>query len=481
MSLYIMNPGTSEDMRSLIVNDVEKYRLEIDNKLVYAKGKINFDWNPPKNGENIIYKIPSNDNLYTRWYDRNYSYWAFYNDGFYRKLESIQKIQDKSNSHKYTYRYFYTKLDFKNPHTNWSYTEDLTGFSLRGWGRGYSGPGEDQQATDLPPGVIFCGWLYIKKPENTLNDWDIKKYTINNIEDIAKKTNLFDYKENDDLPQITLYAYWKVREIDLIVANIVDVKNSKSSFEYKQGNEWIKTNGVKTFKIKDGTDMVKFLKNNTRNLSYISWAAGNANTYLKEKEDRKALKASRNFRGWYLNSFSDYSTWRNWKDRFHPVKYNNNFYNYSKSFICYWTTVHENYPWHTSVYIAVPIFETTIIYPATEYPNGKKFNGKIVFANETTVFKTPNGNELQYHPPAPKYHNTPGHHIWKNYYARYNKTVEKTTDGNKTYYKFYYWTRKRSDPSWEWLGNETIIMEFKYYGYRHIDKDGREWTFNNRK
>ena len=267
-------------VRNLIVNGVEKYRLEIrttgshkinstpSDSLVYAKGKINFDLNFPKDGS-------GNDSI--KEYFNNLtdelivpsSLYAFYKEGFFRKGGTFL-----SNN---TVIHLGDSIFYKDTKANASLKTLITDWiSPPIW------EGEYCPAT-------FEGW------------WTVKANTggkkIDNIDDVYKKTELFNYKKSSALPEITLYARWKIKTFSLTVKNITR-KRQKSYFTYKDQDtkKWIKTTGSYRFKnLLWGTNIQEFLKQNVKDIKYITWAK---NVFSNNEKENQLRRGPQNFLGW---------------------------------------------------------------------------------------------------------------------------------------------------------------------------------------
>lgn len=237
----------NQDIRELIFNNKERYRLEYNNKLLYAKGKINFNLNLPKDGSNNIIKLDTNlDKIAYSNTSNSFSLFAFYDDGFYEQVPQWfgDSLWNKKGSNLNS---FCTLKTIKN------------------W-------------------AIFDGW-YTEKINSSKRPPSSKK--IETIKDINTKTDLFKYSSSTSIPTITLYAHWTVKTVTIIVNNIERYSleifetsldryssfSSKSHFWYKSGSQWIKkTGGSKKFSgVLVGTDIIKYINSQIKNPRYISW------------------------------------------------------------------------------------------------------------------------------------------------------------------------------------------------------------------
>ena len=242
-----LNPNTNKweyvqkNMHQLIINNVEKYRLIINNQLIYAKGKINlvfYDDNE-KDGNGVHLSEYQS----TWWPYRGVKYsdiYAFYQDGFYRSSD-LKKFD-------------WNDLDALIP---------------------------DFHLINKWP-AKFKGWYTSKKGG----------LRINTIGDIFLYTNLFKYKEKNNLPEITLYAQWEWAFFTIRVHNIKR-KQASSSCLYKG-----KTNTsyiIDTFKVIYGTDIIAYINERITNLKYVTWA----NNALDGTSNQQALRAGpQKFLGW---------------------------------------------------------------------------------------------------------------------------------------------------------------------------------------
>lgn len=223
-----LNDKLLHNMRCLMVDNVEKFRVVIDNKIVYGKGKINFDFNWPKDGSGKSF-----ENYYGGWevvrfipIYPTYSLYVFYGEGFFKKHDSWNDV---------FYKYNIQNLSdlIKNIH-------------------------------DLHLPIDFKGWYTAKTGG----------YKIDTLTDVQSsvKTNLFNYRDKDNLPEITLYAQWNVPKYTIKVHNITRGQGGFSSF-YNKETKKTTTDSVTIFRnILYGTDLGTFLNNKISDVKYSTWA-----------------------------------------------------------------------------------------------------------------------------------------------------------------------------------------------------------------
>ena len=255
--------------RLLVSNDkgelIEKYRLMVGDELVYAKGLINFDWNMPKklgdlNGPSDYssgYTRDSEYNIYIG-YDYEITYpsgqkkhymvpphtsyfvYAFFNDGFYYKPATNYQVHPpKVPRADLFYRYE------KSNHTENPEKLSEIYHCNQEWG-------------------IFDGWW-------TEKDGGLP---VDTIKQVKENTSLFDYKDENLLPEITLYAHWKpyiYKKITIHNTVFTSNKNrnlsAKVSFYYN--NKKITNNKV-IENITYGTNLSSYLRKVTK-VEYKSW------------------------------------------------------------------------------------------------------------------------------------------------------------------------------------------------------------------
>lgn len=181
--------------KTLIVNDVERYRLVNNNTLLYAKGKILFDLNLIKKG----YQSESDKKIDCK---KNDGYqeelYAFFDDGFYTyKKEEWIKHQEKKIS----------KIN-----------------------------------KPISKSATFKGWYTAPRPSKK-KTW----YKIETLEDLKRYSQIFEYSSETSIPTITLYAYWEIKTCEVTFKNITkecDNRTSRSYIQYKMINgAWAYTSG----------------------------------------------------------------------------------------------------------------------------------------------------------------------------------------------------------------------------------------------
>ena len=239
MSILI-DDSYDHEMRTLMVNGIEKYRLVINNesKPLYSKGWINFDVNLPKDGSNTI--ITYN---YVFSNDRDGVY-AFH-DGFFRKDNE---------------RWYHLENDLCK-------INKLSSVA-----------------------AVFEGWYTERE----------RGQKIESIEHIFKYTNLFKYSPNTSIPQITLYARWKVRTYTVNVENITGklIKGdsrggtSRSTIEY---NGMMRSGTIVIRDVLYNTDIIPYLRSHTGRKKIIPGIT------LDETEWQQSLREGKlqGFIGWH--------------------------------------------------------------------------------------------------------------------------------------------------------------------------------------
>ena len=163
MSILVAGDGLKKNnkyyeqkIHNLVVNNVERYRLvRNSNTLLYAKGKINLDLNDryldSNNQEHFILGKKYSGN----WWEIPKSLFAFYEDGFYYKKQSSFNQCESS-----------------------SLSEMMTKW------------------------IADLGWVIISPIE--FQGWYFGKWKIDSIKDVYNHTDLFNFKSNTSLPEITL-------------------------------------------------------------------------------------------------------------------------------------------------------------------------------------------------------------------------------------------------------------------------------------
>lgn len=243
-------------IRQLIVNNSERYRLVIKNTLMYAKGKINLDlnWGYDGSGESCDQYYGSF--LIKKAMTRFSEVYAFYGDGFYSlhyKKYPHEKLSDFINNVIKEHPSY-----FKSP-TDSYYPWPLT----------------------------FKGWYTEKE----------KGRKIETIEDLFDYTDLFDFKENKTMPEITLYAHWELLECTIKVHNIRR-RGAKSSCEYN--GKWTDKSTVATFKVPYRTEAISYVNARIKNFKYITWAEDS----LDGTNWQQSLRAGpQQFIGWTINDY----------------------------------------------------------------------------------------------------------------------------------------------------------------------------------
>ena len=265
-----INPSTNiselvqKNMHELIVNNVERFRLTINNQLIYGKCKINFDFNfGYKDSNGITHNLFSN---LTKWNFPKFVF-AYYNDGFYSYNSSNNKYKRYS----------------ENSLLNQIFFDDRTDKQSDTW---YDQDGNSN--------IQFLGWFLSPSKES--------RKRISSIEDIYK-IGLFNFKEDNKLSEITLYAHWNIPEYTVTLYNIT--RNSDagySCFNYK-GQKYVGKDHPESFKIIYNTDMKKYLEDNVADISYRTFGY----TALDGTNYQQSLRNNpQSFLGWSLSSvFAD--------------------------------------------------------------------------------------------------------------------------------------------------------------------------------
>ena len=260
-----------QQIRHLIVDGVERYRLVVGEGgtgttgLVYAKGKIHFNWNWPKlgDGETHPYIWKGRASVDTGAISTIY---AFYKDGFYDT--------GHENWNKDTFYYYGKKLsevvggEGRDFDSYWT-----TG--LKGW---FTAPSGGKQ--------------------------------IRSLNDVEEKTDLFNYKtKTDTIPEITLYAHWEVPKIKITVHNVKfyckekPKLSSKTSFVY----EGKRTTKSKSFYVLPCSNIITEVNKRVSKPRYVTWAD-------HMLDNPKLRKGPQKFVGWYINNDFRGDTFRNLGD-----------------------------------------------------------------------------------------------------------------------------------------------------------------------
>ena len=229
------NKYYEQKIHNLIVNGVERYRLvKNSNTLVYAKGKINLDLNDRYLDSNGQEHFILNKKYSWDWRKIPESLFAFYEDGFYYKDNKKQSSFNQCELPSLT----------EMMKTKWIADD--------GW-------------IGITP-ITFQGWYFLSSTG---------KWKIDSIKDVHMRTDLFNFKSDTSLPEITLHAEWKIPTYTLTVHNITkygyNKRIAKSSFYDKQKEKTFKGDSSR-FAISYNTDLKEFLKNNISNIKYCTWA-----------------------------------------------------------------------------------------------------------------------------------------------------------------------------------------------------------------
>lgn len=403
-------------IRCLIVNDTEKYRAVVGNRLIYAKGKINFDWNFPKDGSGEIVS-PFITNHIPK------TVWGFYEDGFY--------IKNKN----------------KNEYSQWLKTgQSLKTKTEEVWiNKGYYISSRENYS--LPYYLTFYGWATDKTNNRTK--------VVDSIEEIGRKTNLFKYSEDESLPEITLYGCWKVATYNLRIHNIRGLYGSKSFFTYydEKDKKNKKTDSNITFRdILYGTDIFSYINKIIKVAPQYSALPDMDKTILfSEKSDRQTLnKYPQKFLGWswksavvplstqqthhfYIPYHIDSSV-TSWEQVVFGFKqYYKEHFTKKEEFLNKNSNIKMT--WNIDIY---PHFETLVIYSKTELPNGKIYKGKMVHVKDEEKYTglQIDDSDLGMYPPwkVPLINNISGQRWWE-----YTKTEKLSTGSKKITKKYYRW------------------------------------------
>lgn len=358
-------------IRKLIVDEndqqVEKYRMvqgtnltsKTSGQLIYAKGKINFNLNLPKNG--------SNETI-LRYVDWNVpkSVYAFYDDGFY-----------SFGFYNYYYRNDHLYAKWINEYQKYEH-DNLEFFITK------DSPISTQSVSDTAyywnaEQFPFLGW-YTEKGKQSNGKPAGKKVT--DINSVLKNTTLFDYKNDNKMPEITLYGHWDMPKYTLIIRNITrtytNTKKKKytgySSFtviedgkkKTKQGNAKKSEDQYVIFRnILYGTKIKDFLS--IENLTYHSWCTSALDG---TKEEKKLRSNPQKFLGW-SNENKYYYNSRDENSRDH---FTSSIDNSRIEDLLGWFTG-DRYNTSLTLY---PQFETMVVFKQHTFPKNKK-GKKTVF------------------------------------------------------------------------------------------------------
>ncbi len=293
----IKRPGNEYDFKENLLYPIKElylttdkgekeiYRLVVNGSLFYAKCKINFKWNRPRLGDNKIHwadlqTLKLSDGVWHNSWTRDardikdFCIYGFYGDGFYLR-----------NHNKYI-----------------KYEEEELSNILYGeaqWGD-------------------FEGW-YTKKEGGE---------KIEKIRDIKSKTTLFDYKNKNTIPEITLYGHWKVHSFTIKV-NIPEfyckekpslkskptwqpsIKQMKKKFVFTVEENSRKEKFLVFHEVPVYTDIISFIEKriNRKSIKYVTWAKNILGNNAKLKQ------GPQKFLGWqvYDNDSSGFerSLWWN--------------------------------------------------------------------------------------------------------------------------------------------------------------------------
>lgn len=250
-------------VRSIFVNGVEKYRVMVNHQLIYAKGKINFDFNWIKDGSG-----KSLAEYFTQWdFWVPSSIFVFYEEGFF-KLYDKENVFDNyhygNHPNGLFYKYEFTELSDIIPY--WFKNNTIVPVTFKGW---YTDP---------------------------IDDSSINK--INTMHQIESRTDLFKYKEKDELPEITLYAHWEFTKYKIIVHNIKNKKGTSSFIHYNEKTkkrERTSENVIDIFEVDYGTNIVSYINEKITSPKYITWAKDKLDNTNKKQELRAGPQQ---FLGW---------------------------------------------------------------------------------------------------------------------------------------------------------------------------------------
>ena len=334
------------NIRCLMVDNTEKFRLVDSNgKLLYAKGKINFNLNNSfTDSNNVVHDFPTGG--FGWWPNRPKELFAFYaEEGFYQKTGGNDQFRK------------YTKL----------LSEMMIFYSSESPAPWWCKP------------VSFDGW-YLSKTKQT------GEHKINSIEDVYRYTNLFNYRTDTSLPEITLYARWKVPTVTLQICNI-KLKGSSSSLSYydDQKKKWLKTSDAYATKytITYGTDIRKYISSRIKDVKYVTWAYSE----LDGTSYQTSLRGGpQKFLGWFINN--SHNIYPEYFFRTHGAGY-------------FWDegfTIPDKVPEHVSnsdqtyamsvkIIYVIPYFEPLIVVPKFKVWSNNSYHtvGGYYFKNPSTT------------------------------------------------------------------------------------------------
>lgn len=217
-------------IRRIIVNNIEKYRAVVgNNTLVYAKGKINLNYNNSFKDSNDISHVILDS--YSGISKLPTALYAFYNDGFY--LQDTLFVDPAYN------------IDRFNKYNYQTLSGIITGLI---------------PASHYAP-ITFVGWYLSPTPVSG-------ERKINTIADIYNYTTLFNMSTSNSLPTITLYARWNIPKFTLRVHNITR-KGTRSSCFYN--GQQTDSSLVATFSLLYKTDAIAYTRGEITLFNYRTW------------------------------------------------------------------------------------------------------------------------------------------------------------------------------------------------------------------
>lgn len=238
-------------IRSILTSEMETHgqhysdpqpeisRVVVNDELIYAKGKVNFNLNLPEDGAgNTISWKRNGTKVHLT------SVLAYYNEGFFENV------------------YFPLTLG-----------EELTFNNLT-----------SEEAT-------FNGWWTSKTGGTQITT--VSGTTKSLIHD----TDLFDEKDTaTSLPEVTLYAHWTLKKFTVTVHNISRTgggQTSKSSFIYN-GKRINRTST--RIEVPYNTEIISYVNERFTDPKYVSWGA----QYLSSVKRKQLNNGAQSFLGWTL-------------------------------------------------------------------------------------------------------------------------------------------------------------------------------------
>ena len=342
-------------VRRLMINGVERYRLEVrkrdfhkidsfsSNELIYAKGKINLDWNWPKDGSGKIHGGGGAPLLvYVFYKEEGFFYKDLWDDDKYLEYHWTPRGRSSYGSRE--------KVKLLSQITEY-YCVDERYFTLLNYSKKYLG---------FPEGTEFKGWYTAKTGG--------KK--IETVDDINRNTNLFKYKSKNILPEITLYGHWELPVYTLRIHNI-SKRGAKSSFECydEKTKKWIRTTSTFVFrKVLYGTNILSLINKWIKNPKYVTWAY-NA---LDGTSKQQALRAGpQNFWGWCREKNLRVMNVYDERTAVHLLLKNKNQTKNDIDWVGGFWSDNDN-----NIIDIYPHFQPLVIYPKIELPNGEIYEGK---------------------------------------------------------------------------------------------------------